>query len=99
MKPAYAILFGFSLTLVVASIVALSLYGLNFGVDFKGGSVLEVQFTQGRPALADVRTMLEASDDAIVSGTQVTLVGEDRLDIKTMVKQGLDPDAAYIVVG
>jgi preprotein translocase subunit SecF len=45
------------------SIVALTLYftfGLNFGIDFKGGTLMEVQAKSGAVDMADVRSKLEA---------------------------------------
>jgi preprotein translocase subunit SecF len=35
--------------LVGGSLVAVLMYGLNFGIDFKGGSILEVEYPAGRP--------------------------------------------------
>lgn len=57
----------FSMLLIVASLAALSINWLNWGLDFTGGTVIEVGFEQ--PAvLADVRGVLASSDfsDAIV---------------------------------
>ncbi|MCX6730010.1 MAG: protein translocase subunit SecF, partial [Candidatus Portnoybacteria bacterium] len=45
-------------TLVLASIVAIILWGLNFGIDFKGGSLMEIQFIKDRPSNADIQTIL-----------------------------------------
>lgn len=44
MLKIYTIMFWFSITLAVASAVLVSMYGLNFSVDFKGGSVVEFEF-------------------------------------------------------
>lgn len=49
--------FGLSLLLVVGSFVAVYIYGLNFGIDFKGGSILEVSY----PSLP-VETMTQRPD-------------------------------------
>lgn len=57
----------FSILLIVASFAALSVNWLNWGLDFTGGTVIEVGFEQ--PAvLKDVREVLASSDfsDAIV---------------------------------
>ena len=48
----------FSALLVTASIVALSVWGLNFGIDFKGGSLLEVEFGDFRPTISEIQESL-----------------------------------------
>jgi preprotein translocase subunit SecF len=53
--------------ILVISVVALTVFGLNFSVDFKGGSVY--QFTAGHSTIAQVRQTVSAAgggDDAIV---------------------------------
>ncbi|ABM03952.1 protein translocase subunit secF [Psychromonas ingrahamii 37] len=57
----------FSMFLIVASVAALSINWLNWGLDFTGGTVIEVGFEQ--PAvLPDVRDVLASNDfsDAVV---------------------------------
>lgn len=58
--------------LVVASIVAISVWGLNFGIDFKGGSLLEVNFGDFQPTITEVRSALDGVglDNAIVQPTE-----------------------------
>ncbi|MCL5254700.1 MAG: protein translocase subunit SecF [Gammaproteobacteria bacterium] len=56
-----------SVILIVASLITLSVNKLNWGLDFTGGTLVEVGFTQ--PAnLSELRTVLEDNDfgDAIV---------------------------------
>lgn len=43
----------------VASILALIFWGLNFGIDFTGGSLLEVQFTNYQPAITEIQDSLK----------------------------------------
>ena len=40
---------GISAALVFFSVVAMFIFGLNMGIDFKGGSLLEVEYTSARP--------------------------------------------------
>jgi len=47
----------FSLTLVIVSIVSLALKGLAFGLDFTGGTLVEVEYHQA-PKIDDVRQQL-----------------------------------------
>ncbi|MSU45394.1 MAG: protein translocase subunit SecF [Candidatus Zambryskibacteria bacterium] len=44
--------------LVIGSIVAMLMYGFNFGIDFKGGAILEVEYTQIIPSLDTVNKAL-----------------------------------------
>ena len=43
--------YSISLILIIPGIVALFLWGLNFGIDFKGGTLLEAQFTKNVPVI------------------------------------------------
>ncbi len=45
---------------IVASILALIFWGLNFGIDFTGGSMLEVQFTNYQPSITVIQNSLKA---------------------------------------
>jgi preprotein translocase subunit SecF len=44
--------------LIAASIFALITWGLNFGVDFRGGSLLEAQFSGYQPTISEIQTSL-----------------------------------------
>ena len=57
----------FSAVLMIASVVMVSNKGLNLGLDFTGGTVIEVGFSK-EANLKDVRGILEGNgfDDAIV---------------------------------
>lgn len=52
------IFYTLSIILVVATIAATAAWGFNLGIDFKGGSIVEVEYPQGRPTQADVVTAL-----------------------------------------
>lgn len=45
-------------TLIVLSVMALFLWGLKFGIDFNGGTLLEVEFSQGLPATEELGEVL-----------------------------------------
>ncbi len=66
----YSIFFTVSVILMVASIAALFAYGLKLGVDFTGGSVLEVTFDHQRPTADALKAALpETAKDATVNLT------------------------------
>ena len=54
--------YGLSALLIGASIVFMIVWGFNLGIDFKGGSIIEVDYSQGRPEQADVHAKLAALD-------------------------------------
>ncbi len=51
--PNRKIWFIFSGTLVALSLVALLVWGIKPGIDFTGGSLLEIKFSSGAPATND----------------------------------------------
>ena len=52
----------FSVLTMVLSVVAFLVFGLNLGIDFKGGTVIEVQSKAPEADLGDIRAKLEALD-------------------------------------
>lgn len=46
--------------LIALSITALSLWGLNFGIDFTGGSLLETKFTNYQPSINEIQESLSS---------------------------------------
>lgn len=44
---------------VVASILALVFWGLKFGIDFTGGSLMEVEFSNYRPTITEIQDSLK----------------------------------------
>ncbi len=47
-----------SATLVAAGIVLVSVFGLNLGIEFTGGSLAEISYPDGRPDVAEINTAL-----------------------------------------
>ena len=63
-----------SLTLIVLSLLSLSMRGLNFGIDFTGGALIEV----GYPEAADLGAMRDALGSAGFEDAQVQNFGTSR---------------------
>ncbi|MFA5153743.1 MAG: protein translocase subunit SecF [Clostridia bacterium] len=53
-----AVYYVVSAILIVASIACISMYGLKFGIDFEGGSNMEVQFSTQRPSNEQIQQTL-----------------------------------------
>ncbi|MFA6297348.1 MAG: protein translocase subunit SecF [Candidatus Paceibacterota bacterium] len=52
------VFYSISAFLVIASIGAVIYWGLNFGVDFKGGSILEVSYQNARPEMSVLQDVI-----------------------------------------
>jgi preprotein translocase subunit SecF len=84
----------FSALLIVASIVSLSVWGLKPGIDFTGGSLLEVTYAQ-RPAKADVVTALLPLNLGDVS---VRETGDNGFIIRSRDLAPAEKDAVVVVL-
>lgn len=76
-------MFAVSIAVLLASVAALAMYGLNFGVDFTGGSFLEVEFKNGRPPMEELVKAFSESDDEVVRAVTATPVGENGLVVRS----------------
>jgi len=80
MKPTYKIVFIFSVLITIVAIVATFSYGLKLGVDFKGGSIMEVEFKDSLPQISDVQQSLGSMSLKEIS---VNRAGVNGMIIKT----------------
>ncbi len=66
--------FGISLATIIPGLLALVLWGLPLGIDFTGGALLEMQFTNPTTAIqpGDIKNILTANDfpDAVVQTSE-----------------------------
>ncbi len=83
-----------SIGLVLLSIGSLAVRGLNFGLDFTGGTLVEVVYEQAEP-LSNVRSALSEAGygDAVVVN-----FGADT-DVLVRLPQGLSPDLGEQILG
>jgi len=56
------IYFIFSATLILASLVCLIIFGLKPGIDFTGGSILEIEYIEERPSNQEIKETLSDLD-------------------------------------
>ncbi len=76
---------GLSLVLVVASLIYLAVHGINYGIDFKGGTEMQVKFAQG-VTIDEVR---QAIDELKLGEVGVQSFGEgNEFIIRFQGKQG-----------
>jgi preprotein translocase subunit SecF len=78
--------FAISLLVIVPGILALIFWKLPLGIDFTGGSLLEVQFTSGNPpAIADVANIYSefSTSTMKISNPIVQPLGADSLSIRS----------------
>lgn len=81
-----------STILIVGSFVSIFVYGLNFGIDFKGGSLLEVSYAQARPSMESIKTKLDTKNLGVYI---LTPSGEKNYILKS---RELSPDEKVSVV-
>ncbi|MFH1990293.1 MAG: protein translocase subunit SecF [Patescibacteria group bacterium] len=63
-----------SITFIAASVIALLLWGLEFGIDFKGGSILEVSYPNNRPETEKIAESLKPLN---LSDLRISSVGDN----------------------
>jgi len=77
-------MFFFSLALFVAAVVAFASFGLNVGVDFKGGSVLELEFSGGRPTVDEITNVLRSDPTLKDREVNINPAGERNMIVRTV---------------
>lgn len=75
------IFFGLSLLLIVPGLVVMAIFGLPLSIDFRGGTLLEVEFASGKlPSTDQIYTVYE---DLGINDAQVTTTGSNTLMIRS----------------
>jgi len=74
------IFYTFTALLVLLAVVSIGIFGIQFGVDFTGGSLLEATYTAERPLLSDI----DASIDRLALGeTSIRPAGEQGVFVRS----------------
>lgn len=66
--------------LMIASVVVISFKGLNFGIEFTGGSIVEIEYTENVPTQSAVS---DAVSNVVSEGFTVRQVGDSGFAIRT----------------
>ncbi|MFK8251470.1 protein translocase subunit SecF [Ancylobacter terrae] len=88
--------FPISALLSIVALVAFATMGLNFGIDFKGGTLLEVRYPGNTLNISEVRSKLEALDFGEV---QIQEIGGDGEVLIRIAQQPGGEQAQQAVVG
>lgn len=87
--------FWFSGVLMALALAAMAGFGFRYGIEFTGGSILEVEYPAGRPAVEGVRSTL----DGLGLGTvQVQEIGERGYIIRTEKSPSEEERLRFIAV-
>jgi len=86
-----------SLILVVLSLVSLATKGINWGLDFTGGTSIQLTFSQP----ADLNLLRDKLDNEIISGAVVQNFGSSRdVVVRLQTKEGIkSDDQVKLVIG
>ncbi|MDF2999295.1 MAG: protein-export rane protein SecF [Xanthobacteraceae bacterium] len=88
--------FPISALLSIVALVAFLTLGLNFGIDFRGGTLLEVRYANNTLNIGDVRSRLEALD---LGEVQIQEIGGDGEVLIRVAQQPGGEQAQQAVVG
>jgi preprotein translocase subunit SecF len=78
-----------SIVLVAASLLCLAMFGLRLGIDFTGGSLLEVSFKDARPAVTEVEATIAPLN--MQGGSVIQQSGDKNMILRFQDQtQGLD---------
>lgn len=73
------IFLGISILLVVASLISIFIFGLNLGTDFKGGTIIEVAYSQDLPNKDEITNRIKKTG---IEFSAIQTAGEDSYLIK-----------------
>jgi len=74
MRRFYTIMFFVSIGLTLAALAAFLIFGLSLGIDFRGGSIMEISFDQDRPLVENIRKALPEDVEISLAGDRGVIV-------------------------
>ncbi len=84
------IFIGLSVIFVLTALTFVFVKGFNWGIDFVGGTITEVQYTESRPEIA---TVASAIDEAGIKDARIQPTGDLGLIVRTRVLSQEEQDA------
>ncbi|MBI2025502.1 protein translocase subunit SecF [Candidatus Kaiserbacteria bacterium] len=81
--------------ILAAAVGAILVFGLPLGIDFTGGSLMQVEYTNGRPPLADIQKQTALVPVGAVS---VRAFGENAISIRTRTMNPEEHEAMLLAV-
>lgn len=94
------IFYAISIILVLASFASMAIWGLKPGIDFTGGTLVEVAYTDGRPDQATIASLLATIDPSAsirAAGTDSYIIRMKPVsqEEKVAIFAALSPDTAH----
>lgn len=81
--------------ILAAAVGAILVLGLPLGIDFTGGSLMQVEYKNGRPALSDIQKQTALVPVGAVS---VRAFGENAISIRTRTMNPVEHEAMLVAV-
>lgn len=81
--------------ILAAAIGAILFYGLPRGIDFTGGSLMQVRYQNGRPAFSEIQNQISVVP---VGSVSVRAVGADAVSIRTRSMTPEEHNAVYSIL-
>lgn len=76
--------FGLSIIIIIIGIIAISLFGFKTGIDFAGGTILEIQVTESQNPVADNKlAILDSYKESVELDVAVQTIAENRYMVRS----------------
>jgi preprotein translocase subunit SecF len=92
----YKFWFSVSIALFLAGVISLAVFGLKAGIDFKGGTLSQIQFSQTVPQASEIQDVLHANG---VNDAQIQPAGDNSVFIRTGPQEKEEHDKVVKALG